>query len=194
MCVYYIMSAETGLMLASGLVSLGIYGVSCLGKRNKVKLDKMKYSAIVMSKHTGKSSLCGFLTGHDKMKVIDVSDSIKYKAGSNSDVEYLMEAKEYVEKVKKELPTYKLVLLCDTIEQAKFLLGKGLETNILPFTPSQGLFCDVLKGLNAVEITEITKQRLELISQSAPDRINVFNSFDELYSSLKGAYKLKNQW
>lgn len=187
------MSALEAVSLGMGIVSLGYYGVSCLGKRRKAKLSKMKLSAIVMSKHTGKSSLCQFLTGHDKMKVIDVSDSIKYKENSNADVEYLMEAKEYVNKVKKELPQYQLVLLCDTIEQAKFL--EVPDTNIIPFTPSQSLFSEtVLKGLATNEIKEIVKQRLELISQSAPDRINVFNSYDELYGALKAAYKLRNRW
>lgn len=186
---------ELALSATLGLVSLSVsQGYLCWSNsRKKAKLAKMRVSALVMSKATGKSTLCEHLQGHKDLKVIDVSDSVERDQTKNAEVEYLIHAKEYVERVKKELPDYKLVLLCNSVQEAKFL--KVPDECIVCLTPTQALLNETcLKSKTMDEINKIVAERMELVSQCSPDRINVFGTYDELYGLVKASYKLRNRW
>lgn len=198
------MESSAAVSLGLGLVSVaGTGAYNCFRRRQqRLELEKARVSALVLSAGTGKSCLCEHLGGFSGLKVIDVSDAVDRKLLANSkhleqpdkasDVEYLIHAKEYVENVKKSLPKYKLVLLCNSLEEARYL--GVLEVNMVVCTPSQALLDLILKGKDLDVRERVVKERLELISQCDGDKINVFTSYDDLYAVIKASYKLRSKW
>lgn len=204
------MAQEMVILGAASIASLaGREIVGCFSRRHrKLKLERSLESALILSKGTGKSKLCSALEGHANMKVIDLMAIVdrKLKAGvagnvvlvksgdtGANDLERMIEAKKIYDELRKSLPKYKLVVVCDTIEEARYL---GIaDENIIVCTPCERLFTEmILKGKEIREREDIIMKRLHLISQCDGEVINKFNTFDELYSVIKGAYKLSSKF
>ena len=194
---------EAAISMSLGLVSLaGARAYGCWSKRRKrLDLEKARVSALVLSRGTGKSQMCEHLQGNSGLRVIDVSDAIdrlsKNKSNVDvalpiSEVEHLMFAKEYVANVKKSMPNYKLVLLCNSIEEALYL--DVPKENLVVCTPSQELLKTIQRGNEAGESKIVERERLDLISKCDGDKINVFTSYVELYNTIKSTYQLRSKW
>lgn len=213
------MAQEIGMTMAFGAATLaslaGRQAVGCWRSRQrKLKLEKQLESALVLSCGTGKTRLCETLEGHGDVKVLDLKElvnrrvhaskvanvggaaagvlavsDVKVSVHEPSDIERMIAAKEIYDTIKSSLPNYKLVVVCDTIEEAKYL-GIPEESTIV-CTPCEKLFTEqILKGKTLEERELIVKKRLQLISRCSEEVINKFSSFDELYGVIKTAYKL----
>ena len=187
------MNLEQGLMLGS-LVSFGLQSSYKCWKKGKAKKFKaVKFGAIVMSKKTGKSQLCEALKGNDKVKLVDVGESVPREDGVNSEVNYLVEAKKYVENLRASLKGHSLLLVCSSIQEAQYL--DVANECILVLTPCNKLFKANLRAINDdAERLKCEKERLELISACGHDLLNIFSSYDELYSVIKATFKLKSRF
>lgn len=187
------MEMENALILGAGLVSIGAKtAYSCFGKSKKKKWSKIRFGAIVMSCMTGKSTLANKLKADSGVYLIDVGQSVAVDGDTNADINYLMKAKEYVDKVKKDLKDYKLILICSSIGEAKYL---GVdESNIAVLTPSNSLFKSICEGRNTANVAEMERKRMELISACSEDVLNIFDSYDTLYSVIRTTFKLRNKF
>lgn len=190
------MDMETGLIIGSGLASLAsvaVKSVGCWGKSKQKKWNKVNIASIVMSKKTGKSSLARNLKGHSKLLLVDVSECVDTENNNKSDADYLIKSKEYVDNLKSKLKDYKLVLLCSTIDEAKYY---GVpEDNICVITPSNTLFDNIcLTVKDPAVIEEMKTKRLELISGTDRDLLNIFKDYDSLYNTIISSFKLQNKF
>lgn len=183
---------ESSILVGGALASLAIKSYGCLGKSKNKKWNKVHLACLVMSKSTGKTRLCEKLKGYSKLILVDINESLQSGEKQN-EADALIEAKEYVDGLKKKLKEYKLVLLCDSIDQAKFL---GIpDENTIVATPSNRLFNTILETRLSVADKEILEtSRMELISNTDRDTLNVFDSFETLYSTIKTAFKLQNKF
>lgn len=190
------MNPEIGLALGSGLVSLGYYSVSCWGKRKKQKLHKTRLSALVMGKHTGKSTLKSELDSHSSdLVIVDIGESVKPASGTNEKLDYLTKANSYVKSLLDEFKSKKFLLLCESVQEAEHV-GVSKE-NIFLCVPSNNLFTSLLKVLGNEDKelkVEMEKSRMNLVRDCQKDQLNIFNTFEELKAVLKSAYKLENQF
>lgn len=190
------MNPELGLALGSGLVSLGYYSVSCWGKRKKKKLHKTRLSALIMGKHTGKSTLKKELDSHSSnLVIVDIAESIKPEAGTNEKLDYLTKANTYVKSLLDEFKNKNFLLLCESLEEASHV--GVVDDNIFLCVPSNTLFSTLVKTLGNEDKdlkVEMEKSRMNLVRDCQKDQLNIFNSFDELKAVLKSAYKLENQF
>ena len=190
------MNAEIGIAMGSGLVSLGYYTYNCWGKRKKKKLHKTRLSALVMGKHTGKSTLKKELDSHSSdLIIVDIGESVKPEEGTNEKLDYLAKANTYVKSLLDEFKTKKFLLLCESVEEATHV---GVEKeNIFLCVPSNALFSSLVKTLGNEDKdirTEMEQSRMNLVRDCQKDQLNIFNTFDELKAVLKSAYKLENQF
>ena len=190
------MNAEIGIAMGSGLVSLGYYTYNCWGKRKKKKLHKTRLSALVMGKHTGKSTLKKELDSHSSdLIIVDIGESVKPEAGTNEKLDYLTKANTYVKSLLDEFKSKKFLLLCESVEEA---LHVGVDMgNIFLCVPSNTLFSTLTKALGNEDKelkVSMEKSRMNLVRDCHKDQLNIFNTFDELKAVLKSAYKLENQF
>jgi hypothetical protein len=187
------MDLETGLVLGGVLASAGVRAYSCFGTSNKIKnWEKTHVSSIVMSKGTGKSTLVKQLGGYSKLFIIDIDKHLGTQENEN-EVDRLIRAKDYVEKTKKELKDYKLILMCDSLDQAEFLGIPPENTAVL--TPNDKLFGELLQTIQGTQTErDMVKARMELISACDREILNVYPSFESLYSTIKAAFGLKNKF
>ncbi len=191
------MNPELGLAMGSGLVSLGYYTYNCWGKRKKAnKLHKARLSALVMCKHTGKSTLKKELDSHSSnLIIVDVGESVEPVKGTNEKLDYLTKANLYVKNLLDEFKSKKFLLLCESVEEA---LHIGVDKdNIFLCVPSNALFSSLLSKLGSDDKElkkEMEKSRMNLVRDCQKDQLNIFNSFDELKAVLKASYKLENQF
>jgi hypothetical protein len=191
------MNPEIGIALGTGLISLGYHGVSCWGRRKRAqKLHKTRLSALIMCKHTGKSTLKKELDSHSSdLVIVDVGESVKTEKGTNEKLDYLTKANTYVKDLLSEFKTKKFLLLCESVEEAEHLNVD--KANIFLCVPSNNLFTTLTKALGN-EDKELKvlmeKSRMNLVRDCQKDQLNIFSSFDELKAVLKAAYKLENQF
>ena len=191
------MNPELGLAMGSGLVSLGYYTYNCWGKRKrKNKLHKARLSALIMGKHTGKSTLKQELDSHSSnLIIVDIAESVQPDKGTNQKLDYLAKANIYVKGLLDDFRTKKFLLLCESVEEA-IHVGVDKE-NIFLCVPSNGLFTSLLKELGSDDKElklEMEKSRMNLVRDCQKDQLNIFNTFDELRAVLKASYKLENQF
>lgn len=191
------MNPEIGLAMGSGLVSLGYYTYNCWGKRKRAKkLHKARLSALIMCKHTGKSTLKKELDSHSSdLIIVDVGESVKATEGTNEKLDYLTKANNYVKDLLTEFKNKKFLLLCESVEEAEHI---GVDKdNIFLCVPSNGLFSTLVQALGSEDKAlkcDMEKSRMNLVRDCQKDQLNIFNTFDELKAVLKSAYKLENQF
>jgi len=191
------MNPEIGLAMGSGLVSLGYYTYNCWGKRKrKNKLHKARLSALIMCKHTGKSTLKKELDSHSSdLIIVDVGESVQPEKGTNEKLDYLHKANTYVKRLLEEFKGKKFLLLCESVEEAEHI---GVEKeSIFLCVPSNILFSTLIKELGSDDKElkiNMEKSRMNLVRDCQKDQLNIFNTFDELKAVLKSAYKLENQF
>jgi NAD(P)H-hydrate repair Nnr-like enzyme with NAD(P)H-hydrate dehydratase domain len=187
------MDLETGLVLGGVLASAGVRAYGCFGRANKAKnWEKTNVAAIVMSKGTGKSTLVKNLGGYTKLFIIDIDNHLGAQDNEN-EADRLIRAKNYVETIKKDLKDYKLVLMCDSMDQAEFLGIQAENTAVL--TPNDKLFGELIQDIQGTQkARDMVKARMELISACDREILNVYPSFDTLYNVIKAAFGLKNKF
>jgi hypothetical protein len=187
------MNLESGLMLGGALVSLGVKSsYNCWKNGRAKKFKAVKFGAVVMSCKTGKSRMCEKLKGNNKVLLVDVGESVERENGVNSNVNYLVKAKEYVNKLRKDLKDHSLLLVVSSIDEAKFL---GVEDKaIVCLTPSNDLFRRITENVPAAELRKVEADRLDLISSCGQDLLNIFDSFDNLYNVIRTTFKLSNKF
>jgi hypothetical protein len=66
------------------------------------------------------------------------------------------------------------------------------EESSFVVTPCISLFNTILKDLSLSKKLEVEKARLALIKDTSSDKLNIFESYNELYSILKQLYKLQS--
>ena len=187
------MNLESGLMLGGALVSLGVKSsYNCWKNGRAKKFKAVKFGAVVMSCKTGKSRMCEKLKGNNKVLLVDVGESVERENGVNSNVNYLVKAKEYVNKLRKDLKNHSLLLIVSSISEAQFL---GVEDKaIVCLTPSNDLFRKITENVPAAELKKVEADRMDLISSCGQDLLNIFDSFDNLYNVIRTTFKLKNKF
>lgn len=186
------MDLESGLILGGVLASAGVKAYGCFGNSKLRNWNKLNLTAIVMSKGTGKTTLASNLKGYAKLVIIDIDSGIEHIENEN-EADHLIRARNYVTSLKKELKDYKLVLMCDSMDQAEFL---GIpKDNIAVLTPTEKLFGEILDGCTSAEqITDLKKARMDLISSCDREILNVFDTYDSLYNIIRTSFKLKNKF
>jgi len=183
------------LILAGGLMSLAVRGgVGCYNRQKKAKkLHKQKLSSLIMSKGCGKTQLKKSLESlSSDLVIVDMNEAIS----GNDDLEKLANGKSYIDSLLAKFPKKKFLLLLSTKEESEYY---GVDkSNSFVVCPSIKLF-NVLKGNidasiagGADLINEMEKARLSLVRDTDPDNLNIFSSFDELYSVIKTVYKLQS--
>ncbi|MCP4055009.1 MAG: hypothetical protein GY739_18600 [Mesoflavibacter sp.] len=186
------MDSNAGILLASGLVSLAVHSFNCFGKKRVLKLYKTKLSSLIISKGCGKTQLKKSLSAlSSDLHIVDVGAIIQ----SNDDLEYLKQAKEYVDGLLKQFPKKKFLLLLSTKEESEYL---GVDkVNSFAVCPSVNLFNQILGDVKP-ELLEykktMEKERLELIKNTDSDQLNIFDSFEHLYNVIKRVYKLQSSF
>ena len=185
------MDLESGLLIGGVLASAGIKAYGCFGSKVK-KWNKSNLTAIVMSKGTGKTTLANSLRGYAKLVIVDIDSGIEKREDEN-EADHLIRARQYVSGLKKELKDYKLVLMCDTMDQADFL---GIpKDNIAVLTPTDKLFDELLsKCETANEVKSLRAKRMDMISSCDREILNIFNTYESLYETIKVSFKLKNKF
>ena len=186
------MDSNTGLLLASGLVSLAVHSFNCFGKKRVLKLYKTKLTSLIISKGCGKTQLKKSLNSlTSDLLIVDISAMVH---GEDS-LEYLKNAKEYVDDLLKKFPKKKFLLLVSTKEESDYL---GVDKqNSFAVCPSVKLFNEIMGDLepNHNEYKHMMeKARLELIKTTDSDQLNIFDSFDDLYNVIKRVYKLQSSF
>jgi hypothetical protein len=184
------MDTNTGLLVASGLVSLAVRGFGCFGKNKKVlKLYKTKLSSLIISKGCGKTKLKESLSAlSSNLHIVDVGAVVQ---GTDS-LEFMKKAKEYVDDLIKQFPKKKFLLLVSSKEESEYL---GVDkVNSFAVCPSVKLFNEVMGDIegNLNHKLKMEKERLDLIKNTDSDQLNIFDSFDDLYNVIKRVYKLQS--
>ncbi|MCP4053331.1 MAG: hypothetical protein GY739_09720 [Mesoflavibacter sp.] len=185
------MDTNTGLLVASGLVSLAVQGFNCFGKRKVMKLYKTKLSSLIISKGCGKSQLKKSLSAlSSELVIVDLNEAVQGK----DELEYLKNAKAYVDDLIKQFNKKKFLLLVSTKEESEYI---GVDkSNSFAVSPSVKLFNQILGDIsnNPVKTNDMEKARLELIKNTESDKLNIFDSFEDLYNVIKRVYKLQSSF
>ena len=183
---------ELSIALASGLVSVGYYGyLSCFGKKRKLKNERI--CSIVMSTGTGKSRLKHALNAISKgLQIVDVDEEVEQDSNK---LNYLVKCKNYIKMLLKEFPKTKFLILCSSQEQSSYFGVKNY--NVFVVTPSRLVFQRLIDNLTPSQEQLKTKMeidRLELIKATNEEKLNIFASFNDLYTIIKQAYKLQSSF
>jgi len=188
---------DGNMILATGLASLALKGgVMCYNKNKKAKkLYKTKLSSLIIPKGCGKTQLKKHLQSlASSLVIVDLNSVIEFEGVDN--LEYMANAKEYVDGILKRFPKKRFLLLLSSREESEYL---GVEmTNSFVVCPSIDLF-QTIKGHidpslpgGAEKANELEKARLGLIRETDSEMLNIFSSFDELYQVIKTVYKLQS--
>ena len=187
---------ETNMILASGLASLAIKGsISCYNRQKKIrKLYKTRLSSLIIPKGCGKSQLKKHLQSlSSNLVIVDLNDVIME---AKDGLEYLAVAKEYVDGKLNQFPKKRFLLLLSTREESEYLNVDGANSFVV--CPSNKLFSKIIGDIDVSIPTSLEKKdtlektRLELIRDTDREQLNIFDSFDELYSVIKTVYKLSS--
>ena len=188
---------DGNMILATGLASLALKGgVMCYNKNKKAKkLYKTKLSSLIIPMGCGKSALKKHLQSlSSSLVIIDLNSVIEFEGVDN--LEYMANAKKYVDGILKQFPKKRFLLLLSTREESEYL---GVDaTNSFVVCPSIELFEKIKGDIDPVtdnglqKKNELEKARLGLIRETDSEMLNIFSSFDELYSVIKTVYKLQS--
>lgn len=165
-------------------------------------LRKRKIYGIVMSSNTGKTTLCQNLKG-DGVKVVDLDkytynlyltkdeqslvDKLKTDNPNEYDIFFNAKAKKYVEQLKKDYPTEKLVM----VGSLKSVLKSVGCNEIRHYAPDEKLFNDIRKDLeDENDINQMIGSRVRLVSD-AGDNLLLFSNWDNLQNDIKKWLKIK---
>ena len=186
---------DTSSMLVAstfGLVSLAVKtGFNCYGKSKKQKkLFKMRISSLIMSRSTGKTLLKKKLNSvSSDLDIVDMDEVIE----SVDSLDYLKKSKEYVDMLLKTFPKKRFLLLLSTKAENDFLNIPVSQSFVV--CPDTKLFNEILGDmdplLQKVKKDEVERSRLELIKNTSSDKLNIYDSFDSLYNTIKTVYKLQ---
>jgi len=185
---------SNSIVLAGGLMSLAVRGgIGCYNKRKRIKkLHKQKLSSLIMSKGCGKSQLKKSLQSlSSDLVIVDMDDAIS----GRDELERLANGKEYIDGLIVKFPKKRFLLLLPTRDESDYY---GVDKdNAFVVCPSIKIF-EQLKGnidvsvLGSDVINEMEKARLALIRETETEQLNIFDSFEELYSVIKTVYKLQS--
>ncbi len=188
------------MILAGGLVSLAVRGtLSCFNRGKRAReVHNQKLSSLIISKGCGKTQLKKSLEAlSSSLVIIDVNETRTVKNGED-ELERTSNGKEYIEGLINRFPKKRFLLLLSTIKQSKDYGVDKLNTFVV--CPTIKLF-ENLKGNidmsiagNKERVFEMEKERLTLIRETEPGRLNIFDSFDELYQVIKKVYKLQSSF
>ena len=181
---------SNGLLLETGLASLAIRGsVSCFNHRKKLKnLCKIKLSSLILSKGTGKTMLKEHLQSlSSDLIIVDMNEAI---TDSKDELDFLKKGQEYIDDLLKRFSKKRFLLLIENREQSTFF--RVSEESSFVVTPCISLLNTILKDLSLSKKLEVEKARLALIKDTSSDKLNIFESYNELYSILKQLYKLQS--
>jgi len=190
------MDGNMGLIMASGLASLAVQGVGCYSRKRKAsKLYKMKLSSLIMSKGCGKTQLKDSLASlASDLVIVDMNTAV---LGTDR-LDYLKKGKEYVDDLLKKFPKKKFLLLLSSKEESDYFGVDKLNSFII--CPSIDLFRSILGDIdvslpgNRAKVHLMEKERLSLIKDTDSEQLNIFSTFDELYSVIKTVYKLQSSF
>ena len=181
---------ELTIALASGLVSVGYYGyLSCFGKKRKLKNERL--CSIVMSTGTGKSMLKHALSISKGLKILDIEEEVE---ADNNKLNYLVKCKNYIKMLLTEFPKTKFLILCSSKEQSSYFGVKNY--NVFVVTPDRLLFQKLLILTPSQEDKRLKMEidRLQLIKETNEEQLNIFASYNDLYTIIKQAYKLQSSF
>ena len=183
---------ENSMLLAGGLISIAGHGYSCYNRRKKKqKLYKTKLSSLIMSKGIGKTTLKQSLSSlKSELIIVDLNQVIKEH---NDHLEFLQKAKEYVDNLLKQFKDKKFLILCSSQEESKYVGVDILNTFVV--CPNIQLMRQILtKCTDQLKKHDVEKEHLKVIRETDKDRLNIFSSYDELYSIIKNEYKLQSSF
>lgn len=181
------------MLLVGGLISAGVHtGVFCNNRRKKNKLYKNKLSSLIISKGCGKTTLKKSLSSlKSDLVIIDLNEVIK--TNNNDRLEFLEKAKIYVDNILKLFKTKRFLILCSSHDESNFLNVSKLFT--FTVCPSNNLLKQIMGDCTDEDKrNDIQKKYLELIRETDQDKLNVFSSFNELYTVIKKEYKLQSNF
>jgi len=186
------MDTNTGLLVASGLISLAVQGFNCFGKKRVLKLYKTKLSSLIISKGCGKSHLKKSLSAlSSDLVIVDMNEAVEGK----DELEFLKNGKAYVDDLIKKFSKKKfLLLVCKKSESEYFGVDKS---NAFVVCPSVNLFNQIVGDLDATKQNlklDMEKARLELIKDTDSEQLNIFDNFEDLYNVIKRVYKLQSSF
>lgn len=186
------MSSEASILIATGLISVVGHSISCYGRRRKNKLYKQRLSSLIMSKGTGKSTLKRSLSAmKSDLIIVDVNEVVK----ATDELEFLEKGKDYIDNLLKKFRDKKFLILCSNLNESKYF---GCDDKFT-FTcvPSLKLI-EKIKGMTQSttenNATNIHTDYLKLIRETDKDRLNIYSSFDNLYTVIKTEYKLQSNF
>jgi len=187
------MEPELTLAITSGLVSVGYYSyLSCFGKKRKLKNERL--CSIIMSTGTGKSRLKHALNSISKgLQIVDVDEEVEQQ--DNNKLNYLVKCKKYIKMLLKEFPKTKFLILCSSQEQSTYFGVKNY--NLFIVTPNMSIFNKILNNLTPSQQEKKMKMevdRLQLIKETNEEQLNIFDSYNDLYTIIKQAYKLQSSF
>lgn len=178
--------------LSAGLVSVGYYASkSCFGSKKR-KIHREKLCALIMSKGTGKSRLKNSLNSKAKgLYIVDLGEEVEHHA---NELQLLINKKEYVDKLSNAFPEARLLILCESMAEAKYI-GVTDET-IFVCTPSNKLFDTIIgtttPSTDGAKVELMKKERVSLIRDTDRDSLNIFDSFADLYNVIRTVYRLQS--
>jgi len=183
------MDGQTGILLVGGLASLAQVGVGCFNRRKAKKLYKARLSSLILSKKTGKTQLKKHLQSlTSDLVIIDMNEVIKDAA---DDLDFMVKGKEYIDGLLIKFKKKRFLLLLESKEQSEYL--RVDINNSFVITPCIELFRKILASIdNPILKSDVEKARLALIKDTESDKLNIFETFDELYGVLKRLYKLQS--
>ena len=125
-----------------------------------------------------------------ELVIVDLNEAVQGK----DELEYLKNAKAYVDDLIKQFNKKKFLLLVSTKEESEYI---GVDkSNSFAVSPSVKLFNQILGDIsnNPVKTNDMEKARLELIKNTESDKLNIFDSFEDLYNVIKRVYKLQSSF
>jgi len=185
------MDPNSSLLLAGGLASLAFRGgVGCMNRRKKLqKLSKVKLSSLILSKGTGKTQLKKHLQSlTSDLVIVDMNEVVK---DSTDELDFLSKGKIYVDSLLKQFSKKRFLLLVESKDQSEYF-GVHDESSFV-ITPCIELFEKITGDIELKDKRlEIQRARLALIKDTQTDKLNIFESYADLYNVLKRLYKLQS--
>jgi hypothetical protein len=182
---------DPSLILAGGLASLAFKsGVGCFNRHKKMKkIFKMRLSSLIMSKGTGKTYLKKTLQSlSSDLIIVDMNEVVK---NADDELDFLKKGKSYVDALIKEFKKKRFSLLVDNKEQSEYFNVSDDSSFVI--TPCVKLFNEIIGDIEDVnKRLSIEKERLALIKDTNSDKLNIFESYSDLYNVLKRLYKLQS--